>query len=57
MYNDEILKLPLEYIDISNSKIIDPLSIFRMRTLKKITIAENQYPNIKLPKRKLIFKK
>lgn len=44
---ENILKMPLREINIRNTQILDPVPLFKVKTLKVVYIAKDQYPNIK----------
>ena len=52
-----MLSFPLEELDISNTKIYNPRAFLKIKTLNQLTIAENQFPTINLPKKRLKIKK
>ena len=51
-----LLHFPLEEIDISGSKLINPQGLNRIKTLKKVIINKGQYQNINLPKKRFVYK-
>ncbi|MCM8538351.1 MAG: protein kinase [Lentisphaeraceae bacterium] len=52
----DLLKLPLEELNIADVEILDPRPIFRIPTLKVLTIGKNQYLEMKIPKRITIIR-
>ncbi|MCM8533010.1 MAG: protein kinase, partial [Lentisphaeraceae bacterium] len=54
--HETFLDLPLEEMNISGSKIINPLALLKIKTLKKVIINKGQYPNMQLSRKRFILK-
>lgn len=54
--HDVFLNFPLEEMDISGAKIINPAALMKIKTLQKVVVNNGQYPNLKLSKKRFVFK-
>ena len=52
--SEELEMLPLVEINIAGSQIINPWPLLKIKTLKKLIIAEGQFPHLSLPKHKVV---
>jgi serine/threonine protein kinase len=47
----DLEELPLEELNITGTKILDPRPLFRIKTLKKLIFGKGQYKGVRFPKR------
>ncbi|MCH2209312.1 MAG: protein kinase [Lentisphaerales bacterium] len=53
--HDVFLNFPLEEMDISGAKIINPAALTKIKTLEKIIVNKKQYQGMKLSRKRFVF--